>query len=257
MPRYSSIHYIFFARGAVHAGNFSSFRISDANSSEEQDEFQYAEISFVAEIPRRIIIADTAYMRVMDRYFIPEHHCEKMTAFLFGAIADDYDSVIDAARNVGCWRMLIDVGTTYLGRPPRKCLDFGCGTGSGLIAWEQKNLPASSQLFGTDICGKMLSKAAKRGMVTIPFSSWENCREATYDLAVACYVMHYGVSPEHMAVVSDQLMPDGLLCANFFKLSPSQIDCDFALTRFSLIEWKTHPIHGAVGLFRKMQIETA
>lgn len=260
MPLSSRAYYIFAQKGII-VGESSAndaLDIAPPQTLSGFQELEYAELHFSQQPPQNIInIREISFSRVMDRFFIQTPHDEKLTKFLFTLIADYYDDAIDGARNANCWAALFEAGTEELGHPPRSCLDFGCGTGGGLTVWRAKDLSTNNSLVGTDLCSRMLGKAKERGMNVIPFPIWERRIKPAYDLVLACYVMHYGVSAEHVQTIASQLADGGLFCANFFKMPLGAIEDTISPAQLELVRWIKNPIHGPIGIFRNYIIGTA
>jgi len=143
----------------------------------------------------------------------PELRQEFLDGF-FALIADDYDSLVDAARNVhnirslfGKLNELIEIG------PDTVVIDYGCGTGLFLRA-----LPSlAKQVVGVESCPAMRDIAGKNGMRVLSVDDLALEPEGSVAGALASYVFHFDPDPHGLHLLWSRLRPGGTVVANFHK----------------------------------------
>lgn len=107
------------------------------------------------------------------------------------------------------------------GRPPRRILEYGCGTG-GNLAHLARTFPGAS-LCGCDISEKSLEEAAANAPgATLCLIGRETLPQAAFDLVFVANVLHHVPPPARPAVVAAMagtLAPGGMLCV--FEHNPA------------------------------------
>ena len=63
----------------------------------------------------------------------------------------------------------------------------------------------------------MLSIARGRGEAVAPLTEWRALPSCSFDAAISCFVLHYGVPTEDLTNIARQLKSGGIFSANLFK----------------------------------------
>jgi predicted TPR repeat methyltransferase len=158
--------------------------------------------------------------RLLDRFYVPEDLDEVITSVLFQLVAGLYEDAADMQvnRTTAC-ALLREV--VRPANPVPLVLDFGCGTGvaaSGLL-----QLGRQAELIGTDLSPAMLARAAAKGETVLSIADWRR-RPPRVAGAIACFVLHYGVSDADLVAIADSLLPGGTFAANYFKATARQVE---------------------------------
>lgn len=142
----------------------------------------------------------------------PDRHLAVIEGF-FSYISDQYESLIDSARNLGNIRVL----TTHL-RQVLSCgdgvlhiIDFGCGTGLSV------DVDPSLMIIGVDRCPEMRSQAAARGMKTLGMAEFATLPHHSFHGAFASYVLHLLPPEQDLEALWERIKPGGAFTANFHK----------------------------------------
>ena len=158
--------------------------------------------------------------RLLDRFYVPEDLDEVLTGVLFRVAAGLYEDAADIQVNrktvCALLREVVRPAT-----PAPLVLDFGCGTGvaaSGLL-----QLRRQAELIGTDLSPAMLARAAAKGETVLSIADWRR-RPPRVAGAIACFVLHYGVSDADLVAIADSLLPGGTFAANYFKATARQVE---------------------------------
>lgn len=169
-----------------------------------------------------LTLSDRArYMRLMDRFYVPISPDAAVVSAFFDLIADIYDGLIHHSVNLETARSLLS--TVLETAPPSpRILDFGCGTGLAREALRDLGIGKTAHIVGTDLSVEMLRHAAERGETVLTIEKWRADR-STYDGAIACFVLHYGVPNLDLVRIANSLAPGGRFAANFFKAGDSDI----------------------------------
>jgi hypothetical protein len=167
--------------------------------------------------PGAIALGDVRYVRLVDRFLLPENPGPIISAALFDVVASHYDHLTHQAVNTQVAESLLRaVCDGCAGK--QTVLDFGCGTGvARLSAVRLATEGIDIELVGTDISQAMLQLAAKRGEKVIPLPQWRALPAGGFDGVIAVFVLHYGVPDADLASLASQLKNDGRFAANFFK----------------------------------------
>jgi hypothetical protein len=167
--------------------------------------------------PGAIALDDVRYVRLVDRFLLPENPGPIVSAALFDVVASHYDHLTHQAVNTQVAESLLRAVCD--GRAGKQTvLDFGCGTGvARLSAARLATEGIDIELVGTDLSRAMLQLAAKRGEKVIPLPQWRALPAGGFDGAIAVFVLHYGVPDADLASLASQLRNDGRFAANFFK----------------------------------------
>ncbi len=97
-------------------------------------------------------------------------------------------------------------------------LDFGCGTGVALDVCRHLALEETIvDLVGTDLSDEMLSIARGRGQRVLTLAEWRAEPSASFDAAISCFVLHYGVPDNDHVQIAQQLKPGGIFSANLLQ----------------------------------------
>jgi SAM-dependent methyltransferase len=173
--------------------------------------------------PRRIETISVAYNRLVDRFYVPDDPGPELSSALFNLIARDYDRLtkLEVNRAISC-QLLKSVGADQDHRNLR-ILDFGCGTGIAVAASRDLKISNHIELVGTDAAPSMLLLAGQHGEMTIPLDEWRALPAASFDGAIAAFVLHYGVPLEDLAHIARQLKEGSRFAANYFKPRPEAI----------------------------------
>jgi Methyltransferase domain len=159
------------------------------------------------------------YVRIMDRFYMPEVRDVEVTRAMFDLIADLYDDLADKinlATAIGLLSAVLE------GAPPSPLLlDFGCGTGIAVEALAAVNIPA--RLLGVDLSDAMLRRAYARGEPVMTIDRWR-ADETPIDGAIAAFVLHYGVPEPDLIAIAKRLRPYCRFAANVFKSTEVELD---------------------------------
>lgn len=178
------------------------------------------------ELPDKLTLGlQSSYARLMDRFYVPVSSNSAVVSALFDLIADMYDELVGYNTNLVTAQYLL--GLVLEDAPdPARILDFGCGTGIARHALEL--MGSAAQITGTDISKEMLRHAMERGETVRTIDEWR-AEAARYDGAIACFVLHYGVSSADLIRIASSLAPGARFAANFFKAQHSDIERFIAL----------------------------
>lgn len=170
-----------------------------------------------ADLPRQIATDAGNYVRLVDRFYLPENPGPVVSSALFDIIAANYDHLTHLAVNDAVAERLLR--TAVDGRSGRQTvLDFGCGTGvAQVVAARLAQEGIDVELIGTDISHAMFELASKRGESVISLEEWRSLPDQSFDGAVAVFVLHYGIPTDDLSRIASQLRPRGRFAANFFK----------------------------------------
>lgn len=160
-----------------------------------------------------------AYVRLMDRFYVPVVRNAGVVSALFDLIADLYDGLVGYTTNLETARYLLSA-VLQGAAAAITILDFGCGTGIAHQALMELNVDAT--IVGTDISAEMLRHAVGRGEAVMTINRWRTDTRL-YDGAIASFVLHYGVSDQDMKRIAIGLKPGARFAANFFKAEPSEL----------------------------------
>jgi Methyltransferase domain len=167
--------------------------------------------------PAAIALDDVRYVRLVDRFLLPENPGPIVSAALFDVVASHYDHLTRQIVNSQVAESLLRAVSD--GRTGRQTvLDFGCGTG---IAQLSANRLATEgidiELLGTDLSEAMLCLAAERGETVMSLPRWRSLPTDRLDGVIAVFVLHYGIPQEELATLASQLKMGARFAANFFK----------------------------------------
>jgi predicted TPR repeat methyltransferase len=209
--------------------------------------------------PHELHIGSTAYVRLLDRFYLPEQHDAATTDAFFTRIAHDYDGLVDAERNIGNLVKLLReiMRRSDAGGRPLRILDFGCGTGLSKVALTRiADSTTNVNLLGFDLCARMRETARRRGLQVLPAvacADLQNLGESKpFDGAVASYVFHFGVEGVCFNALHGVLRPGGTLAGNYHKATNEalrQLDVTANAAGFRLEERFTDPDHGSISIF--------
>jgi predicted TPR repeat methyltransferase len=210
--------------------------------------------------PRELQIGTAMYIRLLDRFYLPEPHDAATTDAFFTRIADDYDGLIDAERNVSnLVNLLREIVTRSDGAGRHmRFLDFGCGTGLSKVALARiGDSTTNIDLLGFDRCTRMREAAKHRGLQVLPAAACadlQNLGESErFDGVVASYVFHFGVEGGCFNALHAVLRRGGKLAGNYHKATNEalrQLDVTANTAGFRLEERFTDPDHGSISIFR-------
>lgn len=195
-------------------------------------------------LPARLTMGAMAdYTRLMDRFYVPISPNAAVVSAFFDLIADLYDELIGYSVNLETAQHLLS-SVLETAPPSPRILDFGCGTGVAREALSE--LGSDAEIIGTDISTEMLRHAADRGETVLTIDQWR-AETLSYDGAIACFVLHYGVPDLDLVRIASSLAPGGRFAANFFKAGGSDIrrltqlmsDAGLALVRHTPIPSST------------------
>jgi hypothetical protein len=167
--------------------------------------------------PGAIAHDDVRYVRLVDRFLLPENPGPIVSAALFDVVASHYDHLTHQAVNTQVAESLLRAVCDGLAGK-QTVLDFGCGTGA---AWLSAARLATEcidiELVGTDLSQAMLQLAAQRGENVMPLPQWRELPAGGFDGAIAVFVLHYGVPEADLASLASQLRYNARFAANYFK----------------------------------------
>ncbi|MGJ4929766.1 methyltransferase domain-containing protein [Bradyrhizobium sp. HKCCYLS2038] len=168
-------------------------------------------------VPGAIALKKLRYVRLVDRFFLPENPGPIVSAALFDVVASHYDDLTRQAVNTKVAESLLRAVCNE--RAERQTvLDFGCGTGVAHLSATRLALEGISiELIGTDLCEAMLRLAAARGEKVMPLPQWRSLPADGLDGAIAVFVLHYGVPQTDLAALASQLKMGRRFAANYFK----------------------------------------
>lgn len=168
-------------------------------------------------VPSAIALKTVRYVRLVDRFFLPENPGPVVSSALFDVVASHYDHLTRQAVNTQVAESLLRaVCNERAGK--QIVLDFGCGTGvAHLSALRLAMEGISIELLGTDLCQAMLRLAAERGEKVMPLPQWRSLPTDGLDGAIAVFVLHYGVPQTDLATLASQLKMGCCFAANYFK----------------------------------------
>jgi SAM-dependent methyltransferase len=167
--------------------------------------------------PVAIQLETVRYVRLVDRFLLPENPGPIVSAALFDVVASQYDHLTRQAVNSQVAETLLRAVCS--GRSGKQAvLDFGCGTGVGHVsAAGLATEGIDIELVGTDLCEAMLRLAAARGEKVMPLPQWRSLPTDGLDGAIAVFVLHYGVPQTDLVTLAAQLKTGSLFAANYFK----------------------------------------
>jgi predicted TPR repeat methyltransferase len=210
--------------------------------------------------PHELHIGSTVYVRLLDQFYLPEQHDAATTDAFFTRIADDYEGLVDAERNISNLVNLLReiIRRSGAGGRPLRILDFGCGTGLSKVALTHiADSTTNINLLGFDRCARMREIATRRGLQVLPVvacADLDKLREAEpFDGAVASYVFHFGVDDVCFNALHGVLRRGGTLAGNYHKAGSEalrQLDVTANAAGFRLEERFTDPDHGSISIFR-------
>jgi len=179
------------------------------------------------------------YVRIFENFWLPSRVSDDtrkmLVRSLFSAIASNYDSIVTPEHNLHCYEHLHSLAKELLHRTPDRLLDFGCGTG---LITHTKIGNEVSVLKGFDFCPKMARLAREKGLDVIEGSIQAIEKEA-YDLVLASYVFHYGLTFDDWTTLLSCVAAHGAVLGNFHK----GIGLDYAIkTLDSLKERCTYQV---------------
>jgi hypothetical protein len=168
-------------------------------------------------VPAAIELKTVRYVRLVDRFLLPENPGPVVSAALFDVVASHYDHLTRQAVNTQVAESLLRAVCADRGGK-QTVLDFGCGTGvAHLSATRLATDGIDIELVGTDLCEAMLRLATARGETVMPLSRWRSLPTEGLDGAIAVFVLHYGVPQTDLATLASQLKMGGCFAANYFK----------------------------------------
>lgn len=197
-----------------------------------------------SELPRRVESrAFGVQVRLLDRFYLPEALDEAVVRALFDTVATVYDRLTRRPINIETAAHLLSRALEHAGEDPL-LLDLGCGTGLAIEA--AAILGRRCRLIGTDVSGAMLAVARARGETVMGINEWR-ARPPTIDGAIACFVLHYGVTEEDLCRLAASLRPGAVFAANLFRMSEQSVaNIERLLQRLGLSAAPMIPI-GATG----------
>ena len=157
------------------------------------------------------------YTRVFEDTYLPSKATalerSQLVQLLFRELGPaEYEASIDLATNVGCYEHLYRIAQDFGVVANPRLLDFGAGPGTILSS----SIPAHvGALFGYDFSTLNQDIAEARGVRIIRLG--DNTGE-TFDLALSCYVFHYGsLQISDLNFVGGLLRCGGIWVGNFHK----------------------------------------
>ena len=208
--------------------------------------------------PYELQIGSAVYVRLLDQFYLPEQHDAATTDAFFTHIADDYDGLVYAERNISnLVNLLREIGKRS-GPGPLRILDFGCGTGLSSVAVKRiDDITTSISMFGFDRCARMREIARRRGLQVFPAVTCvdlQNSGEAQlFDGVVASYVFHFGIDDVCFSALHRILRSGGTLAGNYHKPTNGalrQLDATANAAGFHLEERFSDPDHGSISVYR-------
>lgn len=194
------------------------------------------------DLPTRFAAGGTAYVRLMDRFFLPEIPGEAISEVLFDAIAPGYDALAHLEINEAVATLLLK--SVCDPRVKATILDFGCGT--GIVSEAAARLTSTGydiNVIGTDVSREMVQTALLRGQVAVPMAEWVSLPAESFTGAVANFVLHYGVSVHQLTTLANQLIPGGRFAANYFKPKSGALEASLVdLSTAGMIPESPQPI---------------
>ena len=177
-----------------------------------------------ADLPKVLSVGLSTYKRVLDRFYLPSNPDPSVSIVLFDLCADLYEQIIDRHRNLATIKLLLDIALAVIQRQKARVLDFGCGTGlSAEVVRMMNDSGACIELHGTDASQKMLCLASKRQIRTISADSWAERSAPQFDIVIASYVLHYGITDVELNAIWHRL-DMGVFVANYYQGEKSSLD---------------------------------
>jgi len=157
--------------------------------------------------------------RYLDKFhlLVPENDSDRRQKLLdefFSLIADNYESLIDRARNLDNILNLLSFIKQYLPDCDEPTiLDYGCGTGLSCIVAKD----FSWEPIGLDRCPAMRAIASHRGMKVWNAEDLARQPIDSIDASFASYVFHLLPDTKSLEILWARIRPGGVLVANFHK----------------------------------------
>jgi SAM-dependent methyltransferase len=192
--------------------------------------------------------------RLLDRFHLvspPGTEQDPILArALFELVSTQYEALIDTERNIQNYKILFELFALHRSSDVGKLvIDFGCGTGLGLIPAQQDGI----KLVGVDPSPSMRELARRRGL---PAFSLEEIVASRFqcDGVVCSYILHLLDDCVDLGRVWGMLRSGGILVGNFHKGKGKAL-AEECLQRLGgvagLIAFSQNGEHGDYLVFRK------
>lgn len=155
--------------------------------------------------------------RYLDRFVLAAEEGSRewgrLVAAVLGAVAPQYEHMIDTGRNVQNIETLLRIGLRATNASTRTCLDYGCGTGlSHAVAVAMR-----VDVVGVDVCPRMRREARRRGLKVASPRVLSRWRRWQCGIVFASYVLHFPSALEGLPIAWGRLAPGGVLVGNCYK----------------------------------------
>jgi SAM-dependent methyltransferase len=138
----------------------------------------------------------------------------QMTSALFDWLGTDYRRQIMQRQNTACYEALFLRAQDLVSVQQPRVLDIGCGPATIL---QSSVLSRSERCVGFDLSPVKRREAREAGLKVFEPDDFAT-GTATFDIALAAYVMHYEANvPSTISAVSSQLKAGGCWAMNFHK----------------------------------------
>lgn len=201
---------------------------------------------------------------ILDEYLLvlPQsaEQRQRMLEFLFGAIAKDYEAIVDLERNQENIRVLGQMIRQNLSSDLAiRLLDFGCGPGMGHEILAPLVSHRSGVVIGFDPAPEMRARAQELEVPKVwGFRELAAAPDGFFDGVLCSYVLHLPVEPSALRLAWSRLRVGGVLAANFLKgirsSFTSKLLNDLGARVLGLGEETDFERHGIYGLFQKTKV---
>jgi SAM-dependent methyltransferase len=171
---------------------------------------------------KTIELAGRSFVRYMDQFFLAQPPDPIIHTALCDHIAGSYQSIIDMERNISNISNLLEiiVNEPVISDLKKICvLDFGCGTGLSAVALSRLQSVRKDriELIGTDASPAMLERADSNGLRVMTFEEWAKIAPRSFDVVMASFVFHFGLTDDEVSRLSYQLRQHGMIVGNYHK----------------------------------------
>jgi SAM-dependent methyltransferase len=162
----------------------------------------------------QLFLGRRPYQRVLDRFFLPAEGDPCVATALFELSARFYRRLVDTERNTRTIRYLLETAIRLApGRSPIRILDFGCGPGLSLHA-AGSLAKRRIDLIGVDASPAMVRYAQRTGLRALALGEWRSIPPQSFEAIIGSYVLHCGLEPGELEILTRQLVPGGVFVAN-------------------------------------------
>ncbi len=150
---------------------------------------------------------------IMDQFHLALNLQHLEVREFFDEIAPRYEKVIEYEKNQIAAEALLWMAIGACEGVPKRVLDFGCGTGIAAHSVQE----VGCQYVGFDISPAMRSIAEERGLKVLDEDMFLVLKDSTFDVVLACYVLHLPVERRLIEKAWQTLSKTGVFASNFHK----------------------------------------